>query len=82
MKARAALARLRRYVEVRTTAKPIAGLCDTVHGVHTGTEWEAEVRLSDLAAVVQSFVGGAYVHTTCGGAACIDRERIEVEVAY
>ena len=39
--------RLLRYVEMRT-AKPMNQLGDVVHGIHTGTEWEAELRLSDM----------------------------------
>ncbi len=34
------------YAEKRA-AKPFMGLDDIVHGIHTGTEWEAEIRLSD-----------------------------------
>jgi hypothetical protein len=39
--------RVRRYVAMRIE-KPIGKLDDEIHGVHVGTEWEAELRLSDL----------------------------------
>jgi hypothetical protein len=31
--------------------KPFNGLDDVIHGIHTGTEWAAELRLSDLRAL-------------------------------
>lgn len=43
--------RLARYVEVRRL-KPMLGIDGRIHGVHVGTEWEAEVRLSDIAAAL------------------------------
>ena len=44
--------RLRRYVEM-THAKPLRHSTDRIHGIHTGTQWEAELRLSDLEAVLK-----------------------------
>lgn len=29
-------------------AKPLRGIDDTLYAIHTGTQWEAEIRLSDL----------------------------------
>ena len=41
-----------RYVKMRAE-KPIRGLDpDHVAGMHLGTEWEAELRVSDLAALL------------------------------
>ncbi len=37
------------YAEKRA-AKPIKNLGDSVHAIHTGTEWEAEITLSDCEA--------------------------------
>ena len=31
-------------------AKPIRGLDDRLYGIHTGTEWEGELKLSDCRA--------------------------------
>jgi hypothetical protein len=42
---------LRRYVECRAKL-PIRGMDDVIHAIHTGTEYEAELRLSDLRAVI------------------------------
>lgn len=38
---------IRHYVAMRD-AKPLRQLDDVIHSVHAGTEWEAELRLSDL----------------------------------
>jgi hypothetical protein len=46
-----AVGRVRRYVEMRA-AKPLRGVGECIHGVHTGTEWEAELLLSDLRALL------------------------------
>lgn len=44
--------RVARYVEM-TAAKPLRGADrDLLHCIHTGTEWEAELRLSDIAALM------------------------------
>ena len=42
-----ALVRLRQYVRARTE-KPITYMDDIIHGVHYGSEWSGELRLSDL----------------------------------
>lgn len=47
-----ALQRVQRYVEMRN-AKPILGLGDTIHAIHIGTEWAAEITLSDLEQVLR-----------------------------
>jgi hypothetical protein len=52
-KYKAALDRVRRYVEMRDQ-KPFSGLSDLIHGIHTGTEWEAELMLSDLRVIVEA----------------------------
>lgn len=44
-----AAGRIERYVAMRD-AKPLNNLDDLIHGIHTGTEWAAELRLSDLRA--------------------------------
>lgn len=46
-----ALARVRRYVAMRD-AQSLGRTDDQVHGIHVGTEWEAELSLSDLRAVL------------------------------
>jgi hypothetical protein len=51
-----ALNRLRQYVTARTE-KPIAQLDDMIHGVHAGTKWEGELRLSDLRALLMRLAG-------------------------
>ena len=45
------LERLRRYVAMRD-ARPMTGIGDTIHAIHTGSEWEAELSLDDLRAVL------------------------------
>lgn len=45
------LSRVSRYLEMRK-AKPLRGLDDSVHRVHAGTEWEADLSLGDLEHVV------------------------------
>lgn len=42
-----ALARVAQYVEMRD-AKPLRQVDDQIHGIHTGTEWEAVLFLSDV----------------------------------
>ena len=46
-----ALSRIKRYVQMLHD-KPLSQMGDVVHGVHTGTEWEAELRISDLREVL------------------------------
>ena len=53
-KAEAALAKVREaakpiihYVDMRQK-KPLRSMGDFIHCIHTNTEWEAELRLSDL----------------------------------
>lgn len=41
------LERVMRYLEMRK-AKPMPQLGDSIHSVNIGSEWEAELRLSDL----------------------------------
>jgi hypothetical protein len=49
---RGALARVERYLHMRNVM-PIRGIDpDVIHCVHAGTEWEAEIRLSDLRLIV------------------------------
>ena len=43
---RAALQPFATYAD-RRDAKLLAGLGDSVHVIHTGTEWEAEITLTD-----------------------------------
>lgn len=45
------LAAVRRYVEMRD-AQPLKGLDETIHAIHTGTDFAAELRLPDLRAVL------------------------------
>jgi hypothetical protein len=45
--AREALGPFAKFVE-RFDAMPIRKQDDVLYGIHTGTEWEAEIRLSDL----------------------------------
>lgn len=33
-------------------AKPLGGIGDHLYGIHTGTEWEANLHLSDMNAVL------------------------------
>lgn len=44
---------VRRYVEMRRKM-PLSGLGDSVHHIHASTEFEAELRLSDLEAIIAS----------------------------
>lgn len=48
---REAIARVERYVLMRRE-KPLRLTNNSIHAVHTGTEWEAELRLSDLEIVL------------------------------
>lgn len=48
---REAVARVEQYVRMRRE-KPLRLTNDSIHAVHTGTEWEAELRLSDLEIVL------------------------------
>lgn len=45
-------ARLLNYIAMRQ-AQPMPQLGDIIHAVNTGTEWEGELRLSDLVAFAQ-----------------------------
>ena len=49
---RDALERIRRYVEVRDKLMPLRGLDSIIHGIHGGTEYEAQITLDDLRAIV------------------------------
>ena len=49
--ARDALQRVNRYLAMRIE-KPTHIQDDRIHGVHFGTEWEGELRLSDVRALV------------------------------
>lgn len=40
-----------RYIEMRK-AQPLRGLGDSIHVIHAGTEFEAELKFSDLEALV------------------------------
>jgi hypothetical protein len=42
-----AIERVARYVAMRD-AKPLRHADDIIHAIHTGSEWEAELTLSDL----------------------------------
>ena len=44
---------LAQYVAMRNR-QPLKGLDDTVHAIHTGTEFAAELRFSDLVEAVNS----------------------------
>ena len=58
---------VRRYLAARD-AKPIRGMDpDVIHAIHTGTEWEAELRMSDLRALAQqpAAVDGAMAERFC-----------------
>lgn len=39
--------RVRRYLAMRDE-KPLRQMDDVINAIHTGTDWEAELRLSDL----------------------------------
>jgi hypothetical protein len=43
--------RVARYVQMRDE-KPLRGMDDDIHGLHSGTEWEAALSLSDLRALL------------------------------
>ena len=45
------LHRIKRYIQMRDE-KPIKHSHDIINGVHAGTEWEAELRLSDIRNVI------------------------------
>ena len=45
------LSRIKRYVQMLHD-KPLSQRGDVLHGIHTGTEWEAELRISDLREVL------------------------------
>lgn len=44
-----ARARVQRYIDMRRK-QPCRQLGDSIHGIHFGTEWRAELRFSDLEA--------------------------------
>lgn len=48
--------RIMRYVAMRE-AMPMRQSGDVIHAIHAGTEWEAELRLSDLAALASATAG-------------------------
>ena len=49
---REAIKRVRHYLEMRKS-KPFRGMDpDLIHGIHSGTKWEAELLLSDLYLIV------------------------------
>ena len=48
-----AIVRIRHYLAMRG-AKPIRHASDIIHGIHTGTQWEAEILLSDLRLVTEA----------------------------
>jgi hypothetical protein len=43
---------VRHYLRMREQ-QPLQGLGDTIHAIHTGTEYAAELRLSDLRAAIE-----------------------------
>lgn len=45
--------RIRHYVAMRDE-KPMLGIDDCIHAIHTGSKWEAELFLSDLRTVLES----------------------------
>lgn len=47
------LAAIRHYIAMRS-AMPLANLGDSVHRIHGGTEYDAELRFSDLVRAVNS----------------------------
>lgn len=51
---RPALARIRHYLAMRD-AQPIRASADIIHGIHSGTQWEADLLLSDLRLVAGAF---------------------------
>lgn len=51
-----AMARLRRYIDMRQK-QPLRGMDDRLHCIHTGTPWEAELRLSDLTLLAAAVEG-------------------------
>lgn len=50
------LSRITRYAQM-LLYKPISQMGDVVHGIHTGTEWEAELRISDLREILSLIEG-------------------------
>lgn len=44
--------RIRHYVTMRDE-KPFRQLDDVIHAIHTGSQWEAELLLSDIRAVLE-----------------------------
>lgn len=46
------MAAIARYVEMRAR-QPLVGLGDAVHAIHAGSDYEAELKLSDLAQVIK-----------------------------
>jgi hypothetical protein len=47
-----AIGRIRHYVAMRDE-QPLSQTTDTIHAIHTGTRWEAELLLSDLRSVLE-----------------------------
>lgn len=54
---RAAAAPLIQFIEM-CDAKPIGGIHDTFYSIHVGTEWEAELKRSDLRALAAALREG------------------------
>lgn len=48
-----AQAPLMHYLKMRD-AKPMRGMADVIHGLHSGTEWEAEITVSDLRTIASA----------------------------
>ncbi len=69
--ARRGMEALRHYVEMRRKA-PLKGIGDSVHHIHASTQFEAELRFSDLEAIVAS----VDVHAAVIEALTIARKRI------
>lgn len=49
----AAIKRVRRYVQMRDE-KPLRQWDDSIHSIHMGTEWAADLRLSDLRELIDA----------------------------
>lgn len=49
-----AIARIKHYLAMRD-AQPMRQSGDIVHGIHSGTQWEADLLLSDIRLVMKEF---------------------------
>lgn len=58
------LERVKRYIDMRD-AKPLRQIDDSIHGIHMGTEWEAELTLADLRAVVSRALSDSRALVEC-----------------